>query len=164
MLPQLVKKFPAFYGCRKFFILFTKTPPLVTILNQINPVNTYLTYLFHVHVNIILRLNYPCGLLTFRSRTPNSTCIFHLSNACYIVRQFNPPWRDRNNNFRAVQIMELPYKFQQPSLTSSLFSPNAVATALFWIPPVCVVSQCYKVSQIKRRLNFFFGNSYPLCF
>jgi len=50
MLLQLVKKFPAFYGSRKFFILFTKTTPLVTILNQINPVNTYLPYLFHTHV------------------------------------------------------------------------------------------------------------------
>ena len=25
----------------------------VTILNQINPVNTYLSYLFHTHVNIM---------------------------------------------------------------------------------------------------------------
>lgn len=38
---------------------------------------------------------------------PKLSMHFALSNACYILSQFHPPWRDLNNNFRAVQIMEL---------------------------------------------------------
>ena len=36
--PQLVKKFPAFYGTRRFITLFIKRLPPVPNLNQINPV------------------------------------------------------------------------------------------------------------------------------
>jgi hypothetical protein len=37
---QLVKKFPAFYGTRRFITVFQKFPPPVPILSQLNPVHT----------------------------------------------------------------------------------------------------------------------------
>jgi len=41
---QLVKKFPEFYGTRKFITAFTSAPPLVPILSQINPVHVIVAY------------------------------------------------------------------------------------------------------------------------
>jgi hypothetical protein len=42
IVTQLVKKFPAFYGNRIFFTVFTKKPPLVPVLSQMNPVQAYI--------------------------------------------------------------------------------------------------------------------------
>ena len=39
---QLVKKFPTFYGTRRFITAFTRARPPVLILSQINPVHTSL--------------------------------------------------------------------------------------------------------------------------
>ena len=37
--PQLVKKFPAFYGSRSCITAFTHIPPRVPILSQIDPIH-----------------------------------------------------------------------------------------------------------------------------
>jgi len=49
---QPVKKFPSFYGIRRF--ITTKFPPPVPILNQINPVHTTAFHVLNIHLNIIL--------------------------------------------------------------------------------------------------------------
>jgi hypothetical protein len=38
---QLVKKFPTFYGTRKFIIVSTRPPPLAPLLSQMHPVHTF---------------------------------------------------------------------------------------------------------------------------
>ena len=52
---QLVKKFPAFHGTRRF-ITALKRPPPVSILGQPNPVHIFISHLLQIHPNIIIIL------------------------------------------------------------------------------------------------------------
>jgi len=51
---QLVKIFPAFCGTQRFITVFTKSPLLVSILNQMHPVHVFPPYFPKIHSNIIL--------------------------------------------------------------------------------------------------------------
>jgi hypothetical protein len=51
-VPQLIKKFPAFYVTRRFIIAFT-TPSPVAILSQINPAHISLSHFLKIHYIIL---------------------------------------------------------------------------------------------------------------
>ena len=51
---QPVKKFPAFYGTRKFITTFTTAPPPLPILSQLDPIHAPHIPLLKIHLNIIL--------------------------------------------------------------------------------------------------------------
>jgi len=50
---QLIKKFPAFHGTRRFITALTAVPPTVSILGQPNPVHIPTSHLQEIHPNII---------------------------------------------------------------------------------------------------------------
>jgi len=52
--PQLVNKFPAFYGTQRSIIAFTTARHLSLFLNQTNSVRVLLQFSFNIHFNITL--------------------------------------------------------------------------------------------------------------
>ena len=59
--PQLVKKFPEFYGTGRFFTAFTKIPPPLPILNQVDPVHAPHNLSFRRSI-LLLSPHLPLGL------------------------------------------------------------------------------------------------------
>jgi len=46
---HLLKEFPTFCGTKRFIAMYTIIPQMVPILNQINPVHTFPSYLFRIY-------------------------------------------------------------------------------------------------------------------
>ena len=70
VVPQLVTKFPAFYGTRMFITV--QEPKLVPILSQMNPVRgQYPFTLKSVLIFFYLLLGLPCGIFLQFSPTKN---------------------------------------------------------------------------------------------
>ena len=92
---QLVKKFPAFYGTRRFINRIHKCPPPVPILSQLDPVHNTITHFLKIHLNTFAAsylntqgLNNSCLKspastlldLTFQSRALRSFSLNQLCN------------------------------------------------------------------------------------
>jgi hypothetical protein len=82
------KKFPSFYGTRKFIIEFTRAR-----LNQMNPVHTYPPYFRTTPSNITFPPTPRSSKwsLPFTFSNQNSLCISHLSHVCYMHCPSLPP-------------------------------------------------------------------------
>ena len=95
---QLVKKFPSFYGTRRFITALHKRSPPVPILGQPNPVHIPTSNVLEIHRNVIhpsmLGLPsgiFPSGFPTKTLDTPLSspicaTCPAHLILLNFITR------------------------------------------------------------------------------
>jgi len=92
--PQLVKKFPIFYGTPMFVTVFTKAcqwclVPVVPIL-----AHTFQSYLLTLYSSI----TFPTApksskwSLPFKLSNQNIIRISHQSHACYMSRRSHPPW------------------------------------------------------------------------
>ena len=83
--PKLVKKFPVFYGHRKFNTAFTRSQPLVPIHSQRNPTdNIPLCILFNTHLMLSSHLCpdphvYPPTLHALPFSPMRATCPIHLT-------------------------------------------------------------------------------------
>ena len=90
-VPQLIKKFPTFYGTRRFITVIHKCPPPGTYPEPARSSPTLTSHFLKIHLNIILhlRLSLPSGLflLGFPTKTLykplfsspiHATCTAHL--------------------------------------------------------------------------------------
>jgi len=64
---QLIKKFPALYGNRKFITEFIKSPPTNPVPSHINPIHNVISHFLKIHSNIItlFTLKFPNWSRTF---------------------------------------------------------------------------------------------------
>jgi hypothetical protein len=97
------------YGIRRFITVFTKSPPLNTILSQLNPVRPVDPYLRKVHLNVILPPTPRSSqrYLPFGPPNKNPVDISPLPHACHMTRPSHPPWFNHPNNIRwRIQVMK----------------------------------------------------------
>jgi hypothetical protein len=105
-----------------------KSPSLVHILSQINPIHTIPSYLSKIHLILPthIRLGFPSCLFP-SGFSPNILyaflCFLH---SCCMPCPSHPRWLDHSHyTWRRVQVMKLLIlKFFQPPVTSSLFGSN----------------------------------------
>jgi len=110
------------------------SPPLVSVLSQLNPVQNLMSCFSKIHSNIILPST-PTSFrwfLPFRYSDQNAVCISHLSHACYMPHAPRPPWFDyRNNILWSVQVTNLLIMWSSPPAISSLSGPNTLFSTIF---------------------------------
>jgi len=112
-----------------------KSPPLVPILNQANPVNNFQIYFFKIHSNIILRSKPRSSKwsLSFRFSNKNHVHISHPTHAFHMPRQSHPPWLEHPNsiwcNLQIIKLLIM--NFLQPLTTASLLCPNIFLSTQF---------------------------------
>jgi len=105
-VPQLVNKFPSFYGTRKFITVFTTVRHLslswARSIQSMAPTPT-----ISWRTILIWSSNHHIGLpnaLTFRFPHQNRVCAYHLSHPCNTHRPSHSSRFDHPNVWREVQI------------------------------------------------------------
>ena len=108
---HLFKKFPAFYGTRKFITAFTwAPPPSVPILNHISPVHTLKSHFLKIHFNIIFPPMPASSEWFFYSVLPTKNPVYTspCPHTCYMPRPSHSARFDHPNHiWWAVQIIKL---------------------------------------------------------
>ena len=132
---QLVKKFPAFYGCRRFITAVTSARHLslswASSIQSITPHPT--SWRFILILSSHLRFGLPSGLFpsgfsTKTLHTPplspiRATCPTHLIRPDFIIRTvFGEQYRSLSSSLCS---------FLQSLVTSSLLGPNILLSTLF---------------------------------
>ena len=147
---QLVRKFPAFYGTRRFITTFTRAQSHVPVLSQINPVHAPLSNFSKIYFNIILPSVPGCYKWTpsLGFFQQNSVCTFPLP-----IRATCPEHLSTLDFFSHVIFGE-EYRAQCSSLCSLhhstvtffLLSPNILLSTIFPETESLQVSYPYKTN------------------
>jgi len=109
---QLVKKFPAFYGTRRFIIAFTSVP----ILSHIDPVHSHTFHFLKIHFNIILPSTPESSKWSPSLRFPRQNPVY--TSPPYVLRApidlitriiFGECYRSLSSSLSSLHIHELIY-------------------------------------------------------
>jgi hypothetical protein len=84
VVPQPVDNFAAFYGTGRY------TPPLITVLKQINPVHSLPSYYFNMYFSIIAHLRLDLLSCLFAFDIPIKTFLLHFSS--HVLRDPTNPF------------------------------------------------------------------------
>ena len=109
LVPELVNKFPEFYGTRRFITAHKTTPLLVPILSQINPVHAFLSSIFRIHFNIIPSAprspKVPLSFTFFYQKSVRTSRLYTLSSVIIVLLYIC----EEQNAFSACQACDLHY-------------------------------------------------------
>ena len=109
---QLVKKFPAFYGTRRFITAFTSARHLSLSWRQIDPVHAPASHFLNIYLNPILTSTPGFSKLSLTLKFPrrNPICTPPLPHNCYMTSQSHPSqFYHPNNTGCAAQINWVPH-------------------------------------------------------
>ena len=128
---QIVKKFPAFYGTRRFITAF-KCPPPVPIMSQLNSVHIPTSHFLKIHLNTILPSTPGSPHLSLSPRFPYQNPL-HASPLPHTRYMPRPPHYSR---FITRTVLGEEYRRISSSLCSFLHSavtlgPNILLNTLF---------------------------------
>jgi hypothetical protein len=133
-----------------------RSPPLVHILSQINPIHPIPFYLSKIHFNIVTTTYVLVFLVvSFFLAFPPISCMHSSSpHSCYMPCPSHPPWVDHSNyTWQGIQVTKfLTMQFFQSPVISSPFCPNILFSTLFSnILSLCLsLSVRYQISHPYR--------------
>jgi hypothetical protein len=125
---QLIENFPKNLWNPYFHNLVHKSPSMIPILSQTNPVLTIPSYLSKIHFNII---HSPTCWSSFWLSHQNHVCIPFNSHSCYMPCPSHPHWpRNCNYTWQAVQVMKLlNMQLMQLAIAPSFLDPDILLSS-----------------------------------
>jgi hypothetical protein len=130
----------------KFLYRIHKSPPLVPMLNQINPLHITTSYPSKTNSNVIYSLTPLSSYYYFFLPFSPMTCIYSSSHhSCYMPCPSHPPWLDNSSyNGWRVHVMKLLTEQLYPSSRTFSLAPCSQTRSVF-VPPL--------MSAIKIHTN-----------
>ena len=128
---QLVKKFPAFYGTRRFITPFA---PPVPILSQIHTVHTLTSHVLKIHLNINLPSTPGSPQWSLSPRFPHQDPVYAspIPHRYYMPRPSHScPYYHPNNIWYYRLLSSSLCSFLHSPVTSSLLGKNILHSTLF---------------------------------
>ena len=125
--PQLVKKFPAYYGTRRFITTFTRARLLSLFwARSIQSMPPHSTSWIS-----ILMLSWFFQVVSFPQVSPPKPCMHlsPLSHTCYMPRPSNSSWSDRRNNI-----------WWRVQMVNFLVKRKPILSGVDLVPSICVTN------------------------
>ena len=125
----LVKKFPAFYGTRRFITAFTKARHQSLSWARSIQYMAPSPQILKIHYILPSHLHWGIQVFSFPYQNPVYTS---LPNTCYMSRPPHCSWTLHLNNNWWVELIKLSLNsFLHSSIIPSLFGPNSFLSTLF---------------------------------